>query len=164
MHDFCYILLGPISIMMTGYSLVGQKAGPRTHQSFCLHLHLDAILDDQDIMPRTTPQNHELQPGCILWLPKKDEIDDDLLMDVHIGHGCFDHPVVVLSTNLVQGKATVFIVSTLIQSLRSHLVQLSANISAHFLQRPKPCGEISRKPLSTSTHSISTNLSQRCSP
>ena len=74
---------------------------------------------------RATPQIRELQKGCILWLPKKAEIDDDLLEGVEIVDACFDHPVVVLSTNLVQGKATVFIVSTPVQSLRSHLVQLS---------------------------------------
>lgn len=76
---------------------------------------------------RTSPHKHELQPGCILWLPKKAEINEHLLVDFDINNGCFNHPVVVLSTNLNQGKATVFIVSTLIHILRRVVLWTTLN-------------------------------------
>ena len=52
-------------------------------------------------------RSHQYE-GCIFWLPKKDEIDENLLWDVDIEEGCFDHPVVVLSTD--EQKAAVLIV------------------------------------------------------
>lgn len=111
--------------------------GPRTYHSLFNHLHLD------DIMPRTrlssgpsplearypqstTHQHHGIQTGCILWLPKKDDIDERLLAGVDIEDGCFNHPIVVLSTNRAEGKATVLIVSIPAHksSLRSYLSKL----------------------------------------
>jgi hypothetical protein len=55
-----------------------------------------------------------IQPtrGNIIWLKKREEIDDD---DIG-GHGqpnagCFDHPVVVLRTNQTKTEVTIFTAS-----------------------------------------------------
>ena len=58
-----------------------------------------------------TRQNRDILAGSILWLPRKVEIDDHLLVGVDIDKGCFNHPIVVLSTDQVGGKATILIVS-----------------------------------------------------
>lgn len=91
-------------------------------------MQFDAISDKHDMMPgisvpsevtdvrpppSTTRQNYDIRPGCILWLPQKGDINERLLADVNIEAGCFNHPVMILSTDLVNGKATVFIVSVL---------------------------------------------------
>ena len=55
-------------------------------------------------------QQHDLQPGTILWLPKKDDINESLLLNIKIDEGCFHHPVLVLFTDLSGRKATVLIV------------------------------------------------------
>lgn len=60
-----------------------------------------------------TYQQHDTLVGCILWLPTKDRIDHRLLVGVDIDDGCFNHPVVVLSTDLAEGKAIILIVSVL---------------------------------------------------
>lgn len=49
--------------------------------------------------------------GCILWLPKKDQIDQHLVIGLDIDDGCFNHPVVVLSVDPEERNATVLIVS-----------------------------------------------------
>ena len=51
--------------------------------------------------------------GCILWLPKKDEMNPYLALAPDIAEGCFNHPVVVLCVNRENRNATVLIVSTL---------------------------------------------------
>lgn len=66
-----------------------------------------------------THHRHDNRAGCIFWLPKKDYIDERLLAGIDIDDGCFNHPVVVLSIDPNDGKATVLIVSILVQSLRS---------------------------------------------
>ncbi|KAG8531632.1 uncharacterized protein KY384_003263 [Bacidia gigantensis] len=57
-------------------------------------------------------QDHDILAGCILWLPRRDEIDEHLLVGADIGNGCFNHPIVVLSADQVGGKATVLILTS----------------------------------------------------
>jgi len=63
---------------------------------------------------------HDILAGCTLRLPRKAEIDDHLLVGVDIDKGCFNHPIVVLSTDQVGGKATRLIVSIIQRSLSYH--------------------------------------------
>lgn len=90
-----------------------------------------------------TRRNSDSLAGCVLWLPKKDDIDQCLLEGTNIDEGCFHHPVVILSTNSVEGKATVLIVSIETQSLRSHLHEIRLTLQADFLRWPKSHGEVS---------------------
>jgi hypothetical protein len=69
----------------------------------------------------TTYESYDAMAGCILWLPKKDEIDEHLLVGVRMDDGCFNHPVVVLSADPVERKATILIVSILIQTVQMFL-------------------------------------------
>ena len=66
-----------------------------------------------------------VQEGCILWLRKRDEIDAHLLATVSIEDGCYNHPVVVLSANLVERTALVLIVSICV-------FEPAAEVLAHF--------------------------------
>ena len=111
------------------------------------------ILHCHDIMPRTRAysgqpplemrrsQRVTIQPqvlaGSILWLPEKDDIDPRLLTGVEIDDGCFHHPVVILSTNLEDGKATVLIVSTGAQNLRICFQKDSTDIRSSLLSTAK---------------------------
>ena len=52
----------------------------------------------------------ESQPGHIYWLPAKDQITPDLLTDLEIEDGCFNHPVIVLFGDSTEQKATILIV------------------------------------------------------
>jgi hypothetical protein len=63
-------------------------------------------------LPDITLESRYLQAGCINFLRKKDDIDERLGGGV-IANGCFDHPVVILSTDLQGKTATVLIVSIL---------------------------------------------------
>lgn len=80
-----------------------------------------------------THQNGDSLAGSILWLPKKDDIDQRLLTGTNIDEGCFHHPVVILSTDSVEGNATVLIVSIETHSLRSHLHETRLTLQAYFL-------------------------------
>lgn len=59
----------------------------------------------------TTHNSYNMLAGCILWLPKKDQIDQHLLRGLNIDDGCFNHPVVVLSVNPEELDAIILIVS-----------------------------------------------------
>lgn len=65
--------------------------------------------------PNTINDSYDVPVGCILWLPKKDDIDRHSV-GADIGDGCFNHPVVVLSVDLVEKKAIILIVSVLISN------------------------------------------------
>jgi len=52
--------------------------------------------------------------GCILWLPRKDQTDQHVVIGSYIDDGCFNHPVVVLSVDLEGRTATVLIVSSIL--------------------------------------------------
>jgi hypothetical protein len=69
----------------------------------------------------TTLESDDALEGRILWLPKKDEINEDLLVNVGIEDGCFHHPVMVLSVDQVERKATILIVSFLSEDFKSQL-------------------------------------------
>lgn len=79
----------------------------------------------------------QMSDGCILWLRKKDEIDPSLLAGTEIGEGCFDHPVMIVSTDLVERKATGLIVSIETQSLRIYLHEIRLTLQAYFPERPR---------------------------
>lgn len=81
--------------------------------------------------------------GCIRWLPKKDDIDQCLLAGTNIDEGCFHHPVVILSTDDVERKATVLIVSIETHNLRSHLHGIRLTLQAYFLRWPRSYEEVS---------------------
>jgi len=65
--------------------------------------------------------------GCILWLPRKDQIDRRLALVSEIDDGCFNHPVAVLSVNPEERTAIVFIVSILYPKIPQLLCTSSAN-------------------------------------
>ena len=103
-------------------SLVGQKVGLqacscRTNnlQTLIIHEIMPGVrLDPPPLEVRRlqgTTHLHDIEAGCILWLPKKDDIDQSLLTGFNIDNGCFNHPVVVLSTGSSGRKAMVLIVS-----------------------------------------------------
>lgn len=50
-------------------------------------------------------------PGQLSYLPKRPDDELLLLADSEIPKGCFDHPVVILSTNRRKKEAVVLIVS-----------------------------------------------------
>ena len=81
----------------------------------------------------TTYQHHGIPAGCTLWLPNKHKIDAHLLEGVDIDDGCFNHPIVVLSTDLVEGKATVLVVSILIPRFPSYVLSSQLTLEAYFL-------------------------------
>jgi hypothetical protein len=58
---------------------------------------------------------YHVQVGCILWLPKKEQIDQCLLGGTGLHDGCFDHPIVILSLDEIEKRATILIVSIIIQ-------------------------------------------------
>ena len=61
-------------------------------------------------MPRA--RNHEIfVPGQLSYLPKRRDDEPSPLPNSEIPDGCFDHPVVILSTNQCKREAVVFIVS-----------------------------------------------------
>jgi hypothetical protein len=106
--------------MMSG-SLVGQKVGLqacscRTNnlQTFIIHEIMPGVpLDPLPLEVRPlqgTIHLHEIRAGCILWLPKKDDIEQRFLTGFDIDDGCFNHPVLVLSTRSSGRKAMVLIV------------------------------------------------------
>lgn len=78
-------------------------------------------------------QHHDILAGSILWLPRKLEIDDHLLVGVDIDKGCFNHPIVVLSTDQVGGKATILIVSITIQRSLSYYSNSQLTSKAYFV-------------------------------
>jgi hypothetical protein len=61
-----------------------------------------------------THKNHFVLSGCILWLLKKDEIDEHLLKGVDIDKGRINHPVLVLSADPLDPNSTILVVSILI--------------------------------------------------
>jgi hypothetical protein len=71
-------------------------------------LYLEPVRSLLDI----TLESRYLQAGCIIFLCKKDDIDERLCGDV-IANLCFDYPVVILSTDLQGKTAIVLIVSIL---------------------------------------------------
>ena len=80
----------------------------------------------------TTNQLNDVKAGCILWLPRKDKIKEYLLEGMEIDDGCFNHPVLVLSTEPAQGKASVLIVSILLSICLKIILHLkySANMES----------------------------------
>jgi hypothetical protein len=60
-------------------------------------------------------RGNDVQAGYILWLPKKHKIDPWLLIRTELDEDGFNHPVLILSVNLIEQTATIFTVSTLIQ-------------------------------------------------
>ncbi|KAI0854682.1 hypothetical protein F4860DRAFT_508042 [Xylaria cubensis] len=47
--------------------------------------------------------------GCIKWLPPKDEL---AVSDTILDDGCYNHPVLLLTSHLPNGKADVFIITS----------------------------------------------------
>jgi hypothetical protein len=66
-------------------------------------------------MSAAIKRGNDVQPGYILWLPKKHNIDPRLLVGTELDEDGFNHPVLILSVNLIEQTATIFTVSTLIQ-------------------------------------------------
>jgi hypothetical protein len=59
---------------------------------------------------RRTPLKEVLE-GHILWLPKKEDIRPrKLVADLKFDDGCYNHPVVILSTDELNRTATVLLV------------------------------------------------------
>lgn len=70
------------------------------------------------INSRYIPQGiiHKVSPGCIVWLPGKEDILPDVFVDKKLNHSTFNHPAVILSIpSPLQHDSTVEIavVSTL---------------------------------------------------
>jgi hypothetical protein len=63
----------------------------------------------------TIQGGYHVQVGCILWLPKKKNIDPCLLDDTNLHDGCFHHPVVILSLDEIGKRAIILMVSIIIQ-------------------------------------------------
>ena len=78
-------------------------------------------------------QHHDILAGCILWLPRRVEIDEHLLVGADIDDGCFNHPVAVLSTDQAGRKATILIVSITIERSLSYLSNSQLTLKAYFL-------------------------------
>lgn len=72
--------------------------------------HLSQVRSPQD----TTHNSSKMLAGCILWLPRKDQTDQHVVIGSYIDDGCFNHPVVVLSVDLEGRTATVLIVSSIL--------------------------------------------------
>ncbi|KAI1737873.1 hypothetical protein F4680DRAFT_201018 [Xylaria scruposa] len=47
--------------------------------------------------------------GCIKWLPPKDEL---VVSDTILDDGCYNHPVLLLTSHLPDGKAEIFIITS----------------------------------------------------
>jgi hypothetical protein len=58
-----------------------------------------------------TEEIYDVQAGYILWLPSKDKIGSRFLIGVELDNDGFNHPVVILSVNILDRKATIFLVS-----------------------------------------------------
>lgn len=52
-----------------------------------------------------------LLPGQISYLKKRDEYDEEDLRSVYMNDGCFDHLVLILSTDTQDARAEALIVS-----------------------------------------------------
>ena len=64
-------------------------------------------------MPRArNPEaGRNLTPGWLSYLPKRPDGEVPLPSDSEIPEGCYDHPVLILSTDLFKKEAKVLIVS-----------------------------------------------------
>ena len=90
-----------------------------------------------------TRRHHDIRAGYILWLPRKDEIDAQLLGDAEIDDGCFNHPIVVLSTDQADGTATILIVSVYDPKVSDLPFEPQLTSKAYLFRWPRSCNKAS---------------------
>ena len=59
---------------------------------------------------KSSKANETLLPGQISYLKKRAEYDEEDLLSVDLNDGCFDHLVMILSTNIEDARAEALIV------------------------------------------------------